>query len=255
MVKIKYLILFILLLSSGLFADSKKIYFYTTEANVNDFKSLKVTFDQYLSQYGDYDFQPFNKKEIFEQFLKNQDIIVILSSWHYKQIAKKYDLEAKLVALKKESMTDTKIIVGKKGLQFDGTITTTYSQDYSRKLIDTLIQNNNLNILNVPKEIDALMSVGFGLSKFALVSKDSFELLKNVNGFLAKQMIIYKESKPNFRMLIASKLKNQYSKECINLFKSMNSDLYGKKILNLLGIDDIVILTKNDYNKIIGGVK
>ncbi len=255
MVKIKYLILFILLLSSGLFADSKKIYFYTTEANVNDFKSLKVTFDQYLSQYGDYDFQPFNKKEIFEQFLKNQDIIVILSSWHYKQIAKKYDLEAKLVALKKESMTDTKIIVGKKGLQFDGTITTTYSQDYSRKLIDTLIQNNSLNILNVPKEIDALMSVGFGLSKFALVSKDSFELLKNVNGFLAKQMTIYKESKPNFRMLIASKLKNQYSKECINLFKSMNSDLYGKKILNLLGIDDIVILTKNDYNKIIGGVK
>ena len=255
MVKIKYLIFLIFLLSNTLFAEPKKIYFYTTEANVNDFKSLKVTFEQYLSQYGNYDFQPFNKKEIFEQFLEKEDIIVILSSWHYQQIAKKYNLEAKLVALKKESITDTKIIVGKKGLQFDGTITTTYSKQYSKKLIDTLIENNNLNILNVPKEIDALMSVGFGLSKFALVSKDSFELLKNVNSFLAKQMTIYKESKPNFRMIIASKLKNQYSEECINLFKSMNSDVYGKKILNLLGIDDIVILTNNDYNKIIRGVK
>jgi hypothetical protein len=255
MVKIKYLLFFILLLSNSIFADSKKIYFYTTEANVNDFKSLKVTFEQYLSKYGDYDFQPFNKKELFEQFLEKKDIIVILSSWHYKQIAQKYNLEAKLVALKRESVTDTKIIVGKKGLQFDGTITTTYSKDYSKKLIDTLIENNNLNIVNVPKEIDALMSVGFGLSKFALVSKDSFELLKNINGFLAEQMTIYKESKPNFRMLIASKLKNQYSEECINLITSMNSNIYGKKVLNLLGIDNIVILTKNDYNQIIGGVK
>ncbi len=251
MAKLKYLIPILLFLSSALFAETKKVYFYTTETNINDFKSLKVNFDRYLKYYGNYDFQAFNKRPVFEEYLKDKNIIVILSSWHYKQIAKKYNLKAKLVALKKESVTDTKIIVGQKGSAYDGTLTTAFSKEYAKKMINKLAPKNTLNLMNVPKEIDALMSVGFGMSKFALVSKESFELLKQANSFLTSKMEVYKESKPAFRMLIASNLKEEYNnKKLLDIFTSMGLKEEGKKILDILGVDGIVMLTKNDLKQL-----
>ncbi len=250
---IRYLLLMSFLISFVL-AEQKKVYFYTTETNINDFKSLKVNFDQYLQYFKNYDFQAFNDRKTFEKHLEDENIIVILSSWHYKQIAQKYNLNAKLVALKKESITDTKIIVGAKGLTYDGTLTTAFSKEYTEGIIDSLAPANRFDLLNVPKEIDALMSVGFEMSKFALVSKESFELLKKANSFLASKMTIYNESQPTFRMLITSKLKEKYQKELIDLFTSMHSKVEGKKILNMLGIDKIVILTKNDLKQL-GSVK
>ena len=244
--KIKYLIFAFLFLTLNLFAETKKVYFYTTESNINDFKSLKINFDEYLSHFGNYEFQAFNKKNTFESYLRDDNIVVILSSWHYSQIAQKYNLKAKLVALKKDTITDTKVIVGRKNSPYDGTLTTAFSKDYTKELISKLVQNNKLNVLNVPKEIDALMSVGFGMSKFALVSKDSFELLKKVNPFLAEQMVIYKESTPSFRMILASKMKEKFNKQIVEIFTNMNNQEIGRKILSMLKIDDIVVLTKSD---------
>jgi hypothetical protein len=239
-----------LLLFSSVFAEQKKVYFYTTETNINDFKSLKVSFDQYLKYFGDYNFQAFNNKEVFEDFLKDENIVVILSSWHYKQIAKKYNLQAKLVALKTGSITDTKVLVGKKGSSYTGTVTTPFPHEYAT----TYINNSSLSILNVPKDIDALMSVGFGMSQFALVSKDSFELLKRANSFLATQMEVFSESTPTLRMLVTFNKEERDNKECIEIFTTMDSKDEGKKVLNMLGVDKIVILTKSNLHKL-GGVK
>ncbi len=251
MIQLKHLILILLLLSS-IFAEEKKVYFYTSETNVNDFKSLKINFDQYLQHFGDYNFQAFNNKEIFEEYLKDENIVIILSSWHYKQIAKKYKLQVKLVALKKESVTDTKVLVGKKGSPYVGTVTTPFSHEYATTHISKLNSASSLHILNVPKEIDALMSVGFGMSQFALVSKDSFELLKTANSFLASQMEVLSESTPTLRMLVASKIKKHNNKELIEIFTSMDSQDEGKTVLDILGVDKIVVLTKNDLQKLRG---
>ena len=251
MTKIKYL-LFLFLFITSVYAGSKKVYFYTTESHISDFKALSVSFEQYLDYFGDYDFQAFHKKEIFEEYLKDENIIVVLSSWHYKQISKKYKLEAKLVALKKQGIIDTKVLVGKKGSSYGGVITTAFSSQYSKELIDDFVENSDLEMLFVPKEIDALMSVGFGMSQFALVSKDSFELLKNANSLLAEQLEVFNESTPTYRMLVASKLKDKYNKELLNIFTTMKTKYEGKKILNILGIDNIVILSKSDLEQLRG---
>ncbi|WP_455756191.1 hypothetical protein [Sulfurimonas sp.] len=253
MILLKHLILILLLLSS-VFAEEKRVYFYTTETNINDFKSLKVSFDKYLKHFGDYNFQAFNNKEVFEEYLNDENIVVILSSWHYKQIAKSYNLQVQLVAFKKESIRDTKVLVGKKGSHYVGTVTTPFPNEYATSLIDKLTLDKSLNILKVPKEIDALMSVGFGMSQFALVSKDSFELLKKANSFLASQMEVFSESTPTLRMLVASKIKKHNNKECIEIFTTMDSRDEGKKVLDMLGVDKIVILTKKDIQKL-GGVR
>ena len=47
------------------------IYFYSTETNINNFKSLKMEFDRYLSKLGSFEFQPFIAKETFEKHIKD----------------------------------------------------------------------------------------------------------------------------------------------------------------------------------------
>lgn len=249
--KILFLILFFI---CSLFADTKKVYFYTTQSNINNFKSLKVNFDTYLQKFGKYEFQAFSDQESFELYLKDKNIIVILSSWHYLRIAKKYEIEAKLVAQKRDSITDTKVLIGKKGAKLGGMVTSAYTTKHTNSLLDRLVKDNKLSVVKVPKEIDALMSVGFGMSQFALVSQDSFKLLQEINGFLAKDLEIYKESQQYYRMLVASKHTDTKAENINKIFSKMDTDNDGKKVLNLLGVDKLVVLSKNNlYN--MGGIK
>ncbi|PHQ64608.1 MAG: hypothetical protein COB99_08815 [Sulfurimonas sp.] len=264
------IIFLIFLFFNVLIADTIKVYFYTTEAHISDFKSLKVGFDKYLGKHGDYEFQPFNDKKTFEKYLKDKNSIVVLSSWHYKKISKKFYLEAKLVAQKKATIRDTKILVGKikdlredvkvlvglKDLPLKGVVTSAYDNEYTKELLSALTNNksDNLSVLIVPKEIDALMSVSFGMSRFALVSRDSLRLLKKINPRLSNSLKIYKESKPTYRILVAC---NKIDKEKLKLmlvFEKMNLDNNGKNILKMIGIDKLVILSSNDLENL-GGAK
>lgn len=251
------LLLLIFFLISTLVADKLKVYFYTTEAHIKNFKALKVGFDNYLSKHGDYEFQPFNDKKTFEKYLKDKYFIVILSSWHYEKLFKEYNLEAKLVAQKEDTILDTKILVGHiKNEKLNGIVTSAYDAQYTRELLSTLTENksDNLSVLIVPKEIDALMSVGFGMSKFALVSRDSLNLLQSINPFLSKNLKIYKESKPTYRMLVACNDMDKEKFKLMYIFQRMDSNSDGKNVLKMIGVDKLVVLDSND-TKNIGGEK
>lgn len=242
----------ILLFANILFADTQKVYLYTTEINTNNFKSLKVSFDTYLGKYGNYEFQPFNNKKTFEKYLKDKNSIVILSSWHYRKIAKEYNLEAMLVAQKKGSIYDTKILVGQKNSSLAGVVTSAYDKEYTNNLLSDLTNNQSakLSVLVVPKEIDALMSVGFGMSRFALVSKESFTLLKEINPFLSKSLKIYGESAPKYRMLLACNKIDEKKNNLISIFKNMGLTERGKNILNMIGADELVVLNADDLKNL-----
>jgi hypothetical protein len=238
-------ILFIMILFSNiLFSDTVKVYLYTPEININNFKTLKTSFDLYLSNYGDYELQPFTDKDTFEKYLKKKNSIAILSSWHYFEIAKKYNLEAMLVAKKRGSITDRKILVGHKNIALKGVVTSAYDKEYTLGLLKNMTSDNSqeLTILRVPKEIDALMSVGFGMSKFAVVSKDTYNLLQNINPTLAKDLKIYYESDPEYRMLLATNEIDREESKLISIFRNMDYSDAGKSILNLIGIDKLVVL-------------
>ncbi|MGB5866567.1 MAG: hypothetical protein WBG69_01725 [Arcobacteraceae bacterium] len=243
----KILILILFYLSVSLAQDTK-IYFYTTDVNINNFRSLKTSFDDYFSAYGDYEFQPFSDKKTFEKHLKEKKSILILSSWHYKKICKNYNLEAILVAQKKGSVTDTKILVGKKNTEFKGLLTSAYDKEYTQELIQKLTKTttNSIPILIVPKEIDALMSVSFGMSSFALVSKDSLEFLNKINPSLTKELHVYEESKPKYRILLANNQIEKNKHKIITMFNNMDLSKKGKDILNSMGIDKLVTLNSND---------
>jgi len=250
------IIFIVLLFVNILFGDTIKVYFYTTEVHINDFKSLKVSFDSYLGKHGDYEFQPFSDKETFEKYVKDKNSIVILSSWHYKKIAKEYDLDAKLVAQKKESTTDTKILVGQKNIPLQGVVTSAYDNEYTDELLNTFTKKatDKMSVLLVPKEIDALMSVSFGMSKFALVSRDSFEYLSKINPHLLDNLKIYNESEPKYRILLAQYKRDKEQYKLVSIFKDMCLNKSGKNVLKMIDIDKLVVLNLHDLRSL-GGVK
>jgi hypothetical protein len=237
-------------------ANEIKIYFYSTDINIKNFTSLKIAFDSYLSKYGEYKFQPFNDKKIFEDQLANNDSILIVSSWHYKNLIKEHNLEALLVAQKKGTITDKKILVGKKNSQLKGLITSAYDVSYTKKLLNELTKKDtdNLPILIVPKDIDALMSVSFHMSDFALVSKDSLESLRLVNPSLTKDLFIFYESEPKYRVLLANNKIQENKSNIITVFNTMSNQKIGKDILEMMGIEKLVILTSKDKHKL-GDIK
>lgn len=242
----------ILLFANVLFSDTIKVYLYTPEININNFKSLKINFDTYLSTYGDYELQPFSDKETFEKYLKNKNSILILSSWHFREIAQKYNLEAMLVAQKRGTTTDKKILVGQQSTSLKGVVTSAYDSEYTKQLLNRITNNRSkdLSILRVPKEIDALMSVGFGMSQFALVSRDSFILLQAINPILSKNLKIYYESEPEYRMLLACDYKNKEVNRVVSIFKDMSLSSNGKNLLNMIGIDKLVLINPLDIENI-----
>lgn len=240
---LKFISIFFLL-SVMLFATTQKVYFYTSTNTINDFKTLKVKFDRHLTRYGDYEFQAFSDKKSFESFLKNKNDIVLLSSSHYRQIAKKYELDALLVVKNKKSIQSRKVIVGRRNIPLGGIVATALSKKYTNKLLTNVFGKRHFTVLKTPKDIDALMAVGFGMSQFASVSKESFKLLQKTNPTLVKDMRIYSESDPDFKMLIAVNSTVDDKQKVVKMFSHMKQSKEGRSILKILDIDDIVQLNK-----------
>ncbi|PHS58276.1 MAG: hypothetical protein COB17_03375 [Sulfurimonas sp.] len=247
----KIIFLSILLLTT-LFAQSVKVCFYTIENNIKNFKSLKFKFDKYLSKYGDYEFQAFSDKSTFEKYINNNNVILILSSTHYKNIIKTKKFKAKFIALKNNKIKDIEVIIGKKNRELDGVITSAHSEKYTKNLLKGI--DKKLSILVVPKEIDALMSVGFGMSDFAVVSKGSFINIQEINGFLTKDLRIYNELNSTYRIVIALAIQDFKNKNISNIFEDMQNSENGQYILYTLGIDRFIQLKVEDL-RYLGGIK
>ena len=105
------LLLLTLCLGQKSIAAPSSLYFYNPESNLNDFRSLKTGFDNYLS-FGTYKFQPFDNQETFEQFLKTRkNGVFFMSSWHYQNLLKQgyVNLQPILVGTLNGELTYTKV--------------------------------------------------------------------------------------------------------------------------------------------------
>jgi len=97
---------------------------------------------------------------------------------------------------------------------------------------------DNIQVLTVPKDIDALMSVGFGMSKLALTSGSALDELKKINPILYKKMRILAEGEKSLSLVIA--VPKGFRKEAgkiVAIFQNMAADPDGKEKLMMLGLD------------------
>ncbi|MCK4841134.1 MAG: hypothetical protein KAT04_04540 [Methylococcales bacterium] len=250
------LIIFLFLLSFLVFSEEHnkteraRLLFYNPESNINNFVSLKISYDSYLSKFGDYRFQPFNKKELFEKaVLDNKDGVYLLSSWHFYFLRDMIDLQPILVGVLKGRSTQKKILTVKNNItdiaQLKGkTIACSGSAQYTRNILKEVLGGNNVSLLKtfklilVPKDIDALMAVSFGMASAALTTERSLDNLAKINYKQYQSLKPLMASRQHYLALAAlSPTTNKTTGEIIDILEKMGIHPEGETRLSMLGLD------------------
>lgn len=240
-----------LLFPLHVFAGQKyTIYFYNPETNINNFASLKKEFDTYLLSFGEYQFQPFNERETFEKLIsERKDGIFLVSSWHYRKLKETIPLVPVLVAVSRDKSTCRKILSVKKSIDNPNllkgaTVASAGSEEYTKSILLQILKQNNedvvrtLKILTVPKDIDALMSVGFGLAGAAVTTEGSLAKLAMMNQKQFDMLQPMAASDDTLLPVIAApKPYNDACKQLTMLIKEMGDRQEGKQKLTMLGLD------------------
>ncbi len=229
-------------------SDKIPICFYSSETNINNFKSLKMEFDNYLSKFGAYEFQPFDNRETFEQHVKNQKkVLVFISGWHYSKIYKQYVLKPLLVGILNGKNFQKRILVGGEKAQdvdaaMKGPIASSSNTEYTRSIIREMTEKKETadaaRILTVPKEVDALMSVGFDMAKAALTTESAFTTLKGIDPVLHKKLRVLAQGKESLLPILAAP--EEFAAEAekvVTILKNMPNDPSGMNIIKMLDLD------------------
>lgn len=232
-----------------------QVLFYNSDININNYKQLKIVFDNYFNKFGNYTFQPINDQNIFENQLKdNKYCMLIISSWYYNNLVDRFSLSPALIAHRKGMNTQQIILINKtfghNKPRFDfskGNIASSMSKGFSESmlksiLIDTHV-NHPFNFLCVPKDIDALMAVGFGMSTYALSTYHSFNNLSKINPSLFNKLNCIGKKVDSFLMICA--LFKQKDPQLINAFVNINKVPEGRHVIKMLGIDGFKYYHKN----------
>lgn len=231
--------------SAACYGAGVTVYFYNPETNINNFTSLKTEFDSYFSTRGNYQLQPFNEQEIFEKSLGKKGSIYLLSNWHFNVLQQKFPLQIALLGTLKGNPVQKKILSATKeivdfSMLKNATIAGAGSEQYIRSVLQQINPERykelsaTLKILKVPKDIDALMSVGFGMADAAIAAESNLKTLESLNVNQYKQLHSLGESENSYLLVAATfgKPDKEETKVLEILF-----NMTGQNNLNLLGLD------------------
>lgn len=245
---------FSILLFMGFFAafagQKHKVYFHNPESNINNYALLKMEFDKYLSDFGAFEFQPISDRKIFErQIIWKTEGVFLISSWHYERLSEEYPMEAVLVGVSNGKTIHKKILCAKEDIAslnlLDGRcLASSGSEDYTKSALIRMLGEeeeniiNSMKILTVPKDIDALMAVGFGMADFALTTEKSLIKLEKINLKQYKmlgQLLVSDEIL--LPVIAVTEQPNAEVGKLLKIIEKMGASSKGKKILKMIGLD------------------
>ena len=124
------------------------------------------------------------------------------------------------------------------------------TEDYARTMLRKLLDRQpavepSVKILTVPKDLDALMAVGFGLADAALSAQDGLTQLASLNPKLAEQVHSMATTDPApLPILAAPRGSADAVKDLVGVIEAMARDPEGGRRLNLIGLDGLRKLTE-----------
>ena len=228
------------------------IFFYNSEININNFVSIKVMYDKYLFQYGIH-FQPFDDKKIYENTFRKADLptVMVSSSWHFQSLNKKNSLRPLLIATRNGKPFFIKVLSVKRpfrGIQSlaGKVVASAGSLEHTQSLLlkmlgkDKVDLLSSIKILNVPKDIDALLALDYNVAHAALTTQDSLKLIENINPRLNKKLrtlFTSDEILMPVAAIINSGVIGEPQKKIIQIMKEMKTSGDGRESLSALSID------------------
>jgi hypothetical protein len=243
--------------------DGNTLYFYNSETNINNYVSLKIAFDTYFAKFGAFHFQPFSDKDIFEKTLiEKQDGGFLLSSWHYRILQKKIPMTPVLVGVSHGKSTQRKVLsarnqIDKVELLKGGKIASAANEAYTRTILSQILGGKSAEILAqvelilVPKDIDALMAVGFGMADAALTTEDSLENLAKINQKQYSMLNRLGASEKQFLTLaVVPKKTAMNSAALLEILEGMSKAPEGESKLRMLGLDGWRKLTQSELKEL-----
>jgi hypothetical protein len=259
MIHAAWIMLPVFLFSTAAFSGEKKtfVYFHSSETNINNFKSLKMEFDRYLSRFGPYELQPVKDRSEFEkQIFHEKNCLILTSSWHFKKICRTYQGKPVLIGTRNGKSTQKRLLIAKTDftdLASSGVnIASASSIQHTLSAIKDMFFDKNLNvdalkILTVPKDIDAMMAVSFGMSEAALITENNYDRLKNLTPALYQEIKVLATG-PEFHLMILAARINcmEKHKHLIQIIKEMPSTPLGQKQIRMLGLDSFQDVTDKD---------
>lgn len=243
--------------------DPITVYFYNPENNINNYSLLKSEFDAYLTKFGDYRFQPFSDRKTFERFLADDpDGLFLMSSWHYRQISIRDRLNPVLIGVLQARTTHKHLLYSHQNIKDveslrDKKIAASGTPEFAAALLEAIFDSSKsdvastIRILTVPKDIDALMAVGFGIADAALTSENGIEKLARLNPKQYRSLHHLASGQEFLLPVIAmSANPNDTHTALIAVLTKMGAQPDGARPLKLLGLEGWQELQKSQKTRL-----
>lgn len=234
---------------------SGEFYYYNPDSPQSNLGRLKQEFDLFFSEHNlPCTFQPFTHFVDFHRLsYEKRPSFILVPDWYYRQFGKVLGLRPLLVPLRHGSTSYKKILLVAPGSptainDYDiiSFAMTTMGPDGVTTLIrelitDQLVSLQQLNIINVPKDLDAILALVLGQVKMALVAQDNLQVISDANPRII-QRVQKLDKAITVPMPVLCYLEDRVDKEdvkrLIDTFMAMAAEQPRNKILEMLQIDD-----------------
>lgn len=243
------------LLSTSARAEQATLYFYSPEFGPGNLSLLTQAVDAFFSDSGVHvRFQPFARLEDFRTTIKaHPPTFVIAPEWVAKHECIAESLTAIVQPMRGGESSGRRALMAVHSVASakeiaNGSVAAALPAEVSSREDISMgrfrADHPSINVIPVPKDIDALLAVGFGQVDAAFVSLAQFEMLERINPNLTAKLheIGYSQESPFPRLYATTRASNDGIKEIVRAFATIRDSGQGRRMFSILGFDSAQVL-------------
>lgn len=245
------LYLWVLIIPGSAFADSMlRFYYFNPDSPQNNLSRLKSDMASLFKGMGvQVEFQPFARLSDFDQGVRNDHpSFVFAPEWYLHRYANELNFSPLLQSVRNAQNSYRKLLIGRrhatgKVLQFGraSLAMTNLGPDSSDiikriEVADSTLNIEQLSIVEVPKDADALFAAALGQVEIALVSQTNLEQFHTINPKLVDSLQVLGESEP-LKMPVLGYIEGASTVDQQNKFKKFMISTRESPVMKTLQID------------------
>ncbi len=245
------LYLLLLLLAGPSWGDDVvRFYYFDPDSPQHNLERLKIDMESLLEKTGlNIEFQPFAHVTDFNRSVKkNRPSFVFAPGWYFRSYGNQLRLRPLLRSVRGTRTSYRKLLITSRLTQTEksaasrASLAMTSLGPESKIILNRILGGQNklgiarFNIVEVPKDADAVFAAALRQVDFALVSESTFQQIKEINPKLIDSLTVVGESKP-LAMPILGFIKDVASTDQRKIFKDFMISTQNSPAMRTLRID------------------